>query len=102
MSLMNGFPETRVHSQEIIEKVLAYIGHDNMLALFDHFEERGLKRYEILDGPETFVKALKCIFGSGAEILENQIIMAICLKSKNVQYESGMTLVEAIRKLRDI
>ena len=102
MLLMNGFPDIRVYSQEILERALSYIGHDNMLALFDHFEERGLKRYEIVDRPEKFVEALERIFGSGAEILEKQIIMEICLKFGNVQFDSKITLVEAIRKMKDI
>jgi len=95
MPFINGFPGTRVHSQEIIERALAYIGHDNMLALFDHFEQGGLKRYEILDRPEKFVVALEHIFGSDAEILEKQVIMEICLKSRSVQFDSNMTFVEA-------
>ncbi len=98
---MKGFQETRANSQEIIEKALAYIGHDNMLALFDHFEEKGLKRNEILDRPEKFVETLERLFGKGAEILEKQIIVEICLKSGSVQFDSKMTLPDAIHKLSE-
>ena len=99
MPFTRGFPESRVHSQEIVEKALSYIGHDNVEALFDRFEEWGLKRSDILDRPEKFAESLERVFGSGAEILERQIIMEICMKSGNVQFESNMTLAKAIHKL---
>jgi hypothetical protein len=100
MTFTRGSPDARAHSQEIVEKALSYIGPDNVKALFDYFEERGLKRSEILDKPERFAEALKRLFGSGAEILERQIIMEICIKSGNVQFESHMTLSQAIHKLK--
>ena len=100
MPFLRGFPETRVHSQEIIEEALGYIGHDNVHALFDHIEEKGLKRDEILDKPEKFVEALESLFGKAAEIIEKQIITEICMKDRNVQFDSNMTLVEAMRKLK--
>ena len=99
MPFLRGFPEARVHSQEIIENALGYIGHDNVQALFDHIEEKGLKRTEILDRPEKFAEALERLFGKAAEIIEKQIIMEICMKSDNVQFDSEMTLIEAISKL---
>ena len=99
MPYMKGYPETKLHSQQIVEKALAYIGHDNMLALFDYFEERGLRRNEILDKPEKFAEALERLFGTGAEVIEKEIIKEICLRSDKVQFDSQMTIVEAIRKL---
>jgi len=100
MPFLRGFPEARVHSQEIIEEALGYIGHDNVQALFGHIEEKGLKRDEILDKPEKFVEALERLFGKAAEIIEKQIITEICMKDRNVQFDSNMTLVEAMRKLK--
>jgi hypothetical protein len=99
MPFTRGFPGTRVYSQEIIEKALGYIGRDNVQALFDHLEEKGLRRNEILDMPEKFAEALERLFGKGAEIIERQIIMEICMLSDAVQFDSKMTLAEAIRKL---
>lgn len=90
----------RLASQAIIEKALGYIGQENMLALFDHIEKMGIKRHKVLDEPEKFAEALVQVFGKGAKILENQIIMEICLLSGNVQFNSRMTLAQAIRKLK--
>jgi len=100
MPFLRGFPGARVRSQEIIEEALGYIGHDNVQALFGHIEERGLKRDEILDKPEKFAEALERLFGKAAEIIEKQIIMEICMKSDNVQFDSNMTLAEAMHKLK--
>jgi hypothetical protein len=100
MPFLRGFPEARIRSQEIIEEALGYIGNDNVQALFDHIEEKGLKRSEILDKPEKFVEALERLFGKAAEIIEKQIVMEICMKSDDVQFDSNMTLVEAMYKLQ--
>ena len=100
MPFLRGFAEARVHSQEIIERALDYIGHDNVQALFDYIEERGLKKNEILDKPEKFAEALERLFGKAAEIIEKQIIMEICMKSGNIQFDSKLTLAEAMRKLK--
>ena len=99
MPFLRGFPEARIHSQEIIEKALDYIGHNNVKALFDHIEEKGLERDEILDRPEKFAELLERLFGKAADIIEKQIIMEICMKSDNVKFDSNMTLAEAIGKL---
>ena len=99
MPFLRGFPGVRVYYQEIIENALGYIGNDNVQALFDHVEEKGLKRTEILDRPEKFAEALERLFGKAAEIIEKQIVMEICMKSDNVQFDSNMTLVEAMYKL---
>lgn len=90
----------RLASQAIIEKALGYIGQENMLALFDHFEKMGIKRYEILDQPEKFAEALENVFGNWAKILEKQIIVEICMLSGNVQFDSRMTLAEAMHQLK--
>ena len=99
MPFLRGFPEARIRSQEIIEEALGYIGNDNVQALLDHIEEGGLKRTEILHRPEKFAEALERLFGKAAEIIEKQIFMEICMKSDDVQFDSKMTLIEAIRKL---
>jgi hypothetical protein len=90
----------RLASQAIIEKALGYIGRENMLALFEHIERMGVKRQKILDEPEKFAEVLDQIFGMGARILEKEIIKEICMLTGNVQFDSRMTLAEAIRKLK--
>jgi hypothetical protein len=95
------FPaNARLASQAIIEKALGYFGQENMLALFEYIKKMGIERYEVLDEPEKFAEALEKLFGKGAKILEKQIIMEICLLSGNVQFNSNMTLAEAIHKLK--
>lgn len=95
------FPtNARLTPQAIIEKALAYFGQANMLALFEYLGTMGINRDEILDKPEKFVLALDQVFGKGAKILERQIILEICMIS-NVQFDSNMTVAEAIHKLKN-
>ena len=93
-------PNSRLVHQAIIEKALKCFGQENVVALFEHLEEKGIKKEQILDVPERFAEALEYVFGKGAKILEHQIIFEICMIG-NVQFNSSMTLAGAIRKLRD-
>lgn len=95
------FPtNVRLTPQGIIEKALGCFGQENMLALFDYLRTMGINRDEILDMPEKFALALEQVFGKGAKILERQIILEICMIS-NVQFNSNMTLAEAMHKLKN-
>jgi len=90
----------RLTQQAILEKALSYFGQANMLALFEYLGTMGINRDEILDMPEKFVLALEQVFGKGAKILERQIILEICMIS-NVQFDSNMTVAEAMHKLKN-
>lgn len=61
-----------------------------------HLESLGVKRDEILDKPEKFIKTIHDIFGNGSILIENAIMAEV---SKELYIQPEKDLEETLRLL---
>lgn len=66
---------------EAIDEGLLTLGKSGREAIYFHLKNSySLKKEEIPDKPEAFVKDLENLFGLGAEVVEKAIVKNLCLR----------------------
>ena len=93
---MAEFDRQRVISD--IHSVLRGLLFTETEVFYFHLENLGIKRDEVLESPDKFVRTLRDIFGNGSTLIEGAIVSEMA-KSLNVKAEAD--LAEMLRSLRE-
>ena len=84
---MAEFDRQRVISD--IHSVLRGLLFTETEVFYFHLESQGVKRDEVLDSPDKFVRTLRDIFGNGSSLIEGAIVSEMA-KALNVEAEGDL------------
>ena len=80
-----------------IDRGLDHLGESVKHVIYWHLENKlGLKKFEMADRPEEFIRELEEMYGSGIRIIEKSRVREIA-KEFGIEADS---LVEAVKKAR--
>ena len=82
---------------EGIQRTLKGLLFTETEVFYFHLENLGVRRDEILDKPEQFVRTIHDIFGKGSPLVESTIISEI---AKEMSIDPKSDLVEMIKSLK--
>jgi hypothetical protein len=82
---------------EGIQRTLKGLLFTETEVFYFHLENLGVRRDEILDKPEQFVRTIHDIFGKGSPLVERTIILEI---AKEMSVDPKSDLVEMLKSLR--
>lgn len=90
---------SEIDKQEVIsgiQRTLKSLLFTETDVFYFHLESLGVKRDEILDKPEKFVKTIHDIFGNGSILIENAIMAEV---SKELDIRPEKDLEETLKLL---
>ncbi len=86
---------------ECIDEGLNSLGRTVKQVIYWYLENKfGVKRCDILDKPEEFIRALELMYGCGVVVLENMIVSKI-REEFNVQSEDFIGAIMEIKRRYD-